>query len=78
MMALKKDMIGIAMTNASALVAPTFSIERNARDKPLSLWQFRLENSLHSLPILLLQLQRMANSKFCREKIKMHHRMGAG
>ena len=28
MMALQHDMIGMAMTNASALVAPTFSIER--------------------------------------------------
>ncbi|MEO6637698.1 MAG: Ldh family oxidoreductase, partial [Ginsengibacter sp.] len=28
MMALKHDMIGISMTNASALVAPTFSVER--------------------------------------------------
>ena len=31
MMALEKDMIGIAMTNASALVAPTFSIRTDVR-----------------------------------------------
>ncbi|MBS1746439.1 MAG: Ldh family oxidoreductase [Bacteroidetes bacterium] len=36
MMALKKDMIGIAMTNASALVAPTFSIERMLGTNPIA------------------------------------------
>ncbi|MEO6328330.1 MAG: Ldh family oxidoreductase [Ginsengibacter sp.] len=36
MMALEKDMIGIAMTNASALVAPTFSIERLLGTNPIS------------------------------------------
>jgi LDH2 family malate/lactate/ureidoglycolate dehydrogenase len=35
MMALEKDMIGIAMTNASALVAPTFSIERMLGTNPI-------------------------------------------
>jgi L-2-hydroxycarboxylate dehydrogenase (NAD+) len=36
MMALEKDMIGIAMTNASALVAPTFSIERMLGTNPVA------------------------------------------
>ena len=35
MMALDNDMIGIAMTNASALVAPTFSIERMLGTNPI-------------------------------------------
>lgn len=35
MMALKQDMIGISMTNASALVAPTFSIERLLGTNPI-------------------------------------------
>ena len=35
MMALQEDMIGIAMTNASALVAPTFSIERMLGTNPI-------------------------------------------
>ena len=35
MMALQKDMIGIAMTNASALVAPTFSIEKLLGTNPI-------------------------------------------
>ncbi|MEO6314756.1 MAG: Ldh family oxidoreductase [Chitinophagaceae bacterium] len=35
MMALDHDMIGIAMTNASALVAPTFSIERMLGTNPI-------------------------------------------
>src|SRR5258708_25157113 len=33
--AVKKDMIGITMTNASALVAPTFSIERLLGTNPI-------------------------------------------
>lgn len=36
MMALKEDMIGMAMTNASALVAPTFSIERMLGTNPIA------------------------------------------
>lgn len=36
MMALKKDMIGMAMTNASPLVAPTFSRERMLGTNPIS------------------------------------------
>lgn len=36
MMALKKDMIGIAMTNASALVAPTFSKEKMLGTNPIA------------------------------------------
>ena len=36
MMALEKDMIGIAMTNASALVAPTFSVERLLGTNPIA------------------------------------------
>lgn len=36
MMALQHDMIGIAMTNASALVAPTFSIERLLGTNPIA------------------------------------------
>ncbi len=36
MMALKEDMIGIAMTNASALVAPTFSVERMLGTNPIA------------------------------------------
>ena len=35
MMALERDMIGIAMTNASPLVAPTFSIERLLGTNPI-------------------------------------------
>ncbi len=37
MMALEHDMIGIAMTNASALVAPTFSTERMLGTNPISI-----------------------------------------
>lgn len=36
MMALEKDMIGISMTNASPLVAPTFSAERLLGTNPIS------------------------------------------
>jgi LDH2 family malate/lactate/ureidoglycolate dehydrogenase len=36
MMALSHDMIGIAMTNASPLVAPTFSIERLLGTNPIA------------------------------------------
>ena len=36
MMALQNDMIGIAMTNASALVAPTFSVERMLGTNPIA------------------------------------------
>lgn len=36
MMALKEDMIGICMTNGSALVAPTFSAERLLGTNPIS------------------------------------------
>jgi L-2-hydroxycarboxylate dehydrogenase (NAD+) len=36
MMALEHDMIGIAMTNASALVAPTFSVEKLLGTNPIS------------------------------------------
>src|SRR5881398_2356124 len=36
MMALPHDMIGIAMTNASALVAPTFSSERMLGTNPIA------------------------------------------
>jgi L-2-hydroxycarboxylate dehydrogenase (NAD+) len=37
MMALPHDMIGIAMTNASALVAPTFSIEKLLGTNPIAI-----------------------------------------
>ena len=36
MMALENDMIGIAMTNASALVAPTFSMEKMLGTNPIA------------------------------------------
>ncbi len=36
MMALQYDMIGMAMTNASALVAPTFSVERMLGTNPIA------------------------------------------
>ncbi len=36
MMALEKDMIGMAMTNASALVAPTYSTERMLGTNPIA------------------------------------------
>jgi len=36
MMALEEDMIGIAMTNASALVAPTFSVEKLLGTNPIA------------------------------------------
>ncbi|UEG50181.1 Ldh family oxidoreductase [Ferruginibacter lapsinanis] len=36
MMALEDDMIGIAMTNASALVAPTFSVEKLLGTNPIA------------------------------------------
>ena len=36
MMALEHDMIGMAMTNASALVAPTFSVERMLGTNPIA------------------------------------------
>jgi L-2-hydroxycarboxylate dehydrogenase (NAD+) len=36
MMALEQDMIGIAMTNASPLVAPTFSVERLLGTNPIA------------------------------------------
>jgi hypothetical protein len=35
MMALEHDMIGIALTNASPLVAPTFSVERLLGTNPI-------------------------------------------
>jgi len=37
MMALEKDMIGVAMTNASPLVAPTFSTERMLGTNPIAI-----------------------------------------
>ncbi len=37
MMALEEDMIGIAMTNASPLVAPTFSLERLLGTNPIAI-----------------------------------------
>jgi len=36
MMALQQDMIGMAMTNASALVAPTFSVEKMLGTNPIA------------------------------------------
>jgi LDH2 family malate/lactate/ureidoglycolate dehydrogenase len=36
MMALRHDMVGMAMTNASALVAPTFSVERMLGTNPIA------------------------------------------
>ena len=36
MMALEHDMIGISMTNASPLVAPTFSLERLLGTNPIA------------------------------------------
>lgn len=36
MMALQHDMVGIAMTNASALVAPTYSVERMLGTNPIA------------------------------------------
>lgn len=36
MMALQHDMVGMAMTNASALVAPTFSVERMLGTNPIA------------------------------------------
>ena len=36
MMALERDMVGMAMTNASALVAPTFSVERMLGTNPIA------------------------------------------
>lgn len=36
MMALEEDMIGIAMTNASALVSPTFSVEKMLGTNPIA------------------------------------------
>jgi LDH2 family malate/lactate/ureidoglycolate dehydrogenase len=36
MMAVKEDMIGMAMTNASALVAPTFSVEKMLGTNPIA------------------------------------------
>jgi len=36
MMALENDMVGISMTNASALVAPTFSVERMLGTNPIA------------------------------------------
>lgn len=37
MMALEQDMIGMAMTNASALVSPTFSVERMLGTNPIAI-----------------------------------------
>jgi LDH2 family malate/lactate/ureidoglycolate dehydrogenase len=36
MMALKEDMIGISVTNANPLVAPTFSVQRMLGTNPLA------------------------------------------
>ncbi len=47
MMALEHDMIGIAMTNASPLVAPTFSVER-LLERTQYVLLFLPENNLHS------------------------------
>jgi len=70
MMALDHDMIGIAMTNASALVAPTFSIEKMLGTNPIAV---AIPGSSHHLwPILQQQLQQMANLNCCKESKKMH------
>jgi LDH2 family malate/lactate/ureidoglycolate dehydrogenase len=46
LMAVEQDMIGISMTNASPLVAPTYSSERSARHQPDVLCFSQLGNIL--------------------------------
>ncbi len=46
MMAVDNDMIGIAMTNASLLVAPTFSTERLLGTNPICVLFLREKNPL--------------------------------
>ena len=67
MMALEKDMIGIAMTNASALVVPTFSIERMLGTNPIA-----VAVPAGKQPPLVQQQQPTASLKYYKEKKKMH------
>ena len=67
MMALENDMIGIAMTNASALVAPTFSVERLLGTNPIAV-AIPAGNEHHLLRILPPQQPPMENWKYCNEK----------
>ena len=76
MMALEHDMIGMAMTNASALVAPTFSVERM-----LVLIQFVLpflqETNQHLLRTLQLQQLLTASLKSSKEKMNLLQQVGS-
>lgn len=60
MMALEKDMIGIAMTNASPLVAPTHSIERMLGTNPMA---FALPAKKHPAFVADLATAAAANGK---------------
>ncbi len=68
MMALEKDMIGIAMTNASPLVAPTFSNERMLGTNPMC---FVFPSQKHN-PIVV----DMATSTAANGKLEIAQRIG--
>jgi L-2-hydroxycarboxylate dehydrogenase (NAD+) len=76
MMALEHDMIGMAMTNASPLVAPTFSVERLLGTNPICVAIPAGEQP----PLLLIlqpQPQLMVNSKSCNAKTRKHLKGGS-
>jgi len=72
MMALKEDMIGMAMTNASALVAPTFSTEKMLGTNPIA-----VAIPANEQPAFVADLQQlllpMGSWKFCKEKMQICH-----
>jgi len=69
MMALERDMIGIAMTNASPLVAPTFSIERMLGTNPIA-----MAVPAHKQPPFVLD---MATTTAANGKLEILMRKGA-
>jgi LDH2 family malate/lactate/ureidoglycolate dehydrogenase len=71
LMAVDNDMIGIAMTNASALVAPTFSVERMLGTNPICV-AILPAAKLPLLQTLQRPRQPMANLKSCKEKMNSH------
>ncbi len=85
MMALKQDMIGMSMTNANPLVAPTFSVNLCLVPIPLPLPYLRANNlrlwlilPQHLLPEASWPLLRKKAKKFLSDlyRIKpVHHRM---
>lgn len=71
MMALEHDMIGMSMTNASPLVAPTFSTERMLGTNPIAV-AIPADNQPPLLPTLPLPQRPMASWKFSSARVKKH------